>query len=638
MSTLNLDNASIISSNSRSNFLGDSFNINRVETISIRGFIDNRPDRADGAHDMLGVREVFGEITTMLANNDDYWTDNLIINGHDYGKGRVISLEFSSSSETRNSMINLGEYNTTIEIYHKGDLDSWLGSEGGRFGHHYPTKAQMEAANPEYIRDFNFDANFNQMPGENQVTENFSISYLGAGTGLNFGPLFDPKENARTLATALLSHSSGHLYHGASNYGEFSFTSGAVNPQPYSYVVTGDWSEEYDDINLRYNFSRTMLLLPPSRANAPYGVKHTRTLNFDQNGNINVTEKGNVKGYIDPSASHASGAAWAANRGIEAEIQHSYAGCVSTFERYTGFARDDINGGSLPATVNFPLNSIAIEMGKSIDSGAGVGDYTVTYTNNQRLSGLFINDWNQTATYDEENNIVIKENGTLREYPSTINLTRAGYTAPKRPNHYAGGHAQQYSTLSTSITNRAKEFYDKFADRMGISSCSDKNNLNLINESMEYFFWGPDFTYSKTYSDDPSILSDADATSVGWKKVSVVQENSLTIPMSKEYLIPRQGIDGELVQVMDQMSLGTLTVNVQASQKAPQTYFTDNTPPNDAIKKLVTEYALPVLRSFPGSTKVKIKEIWISDLNYSFNSDYDCNLVVTANYTSENYL
>ena len=108
--------------------------------------------------------------------------------------------------------------------------------------------------------------------------------------------------------------------------------------------------------------------------------------------------------------------------------------------------------------------------------------------------------------------------------------------------------------------------------------------------------------------------------------------------MSKEYLIPRQGIDGELVQVMDQMSLGTLTVNVQASQKAPQTYFTDNTPPNDAIKKLVTEYALPVLRSFPGSTKVKIKEIWISYLNYSFNSDYDCNLVVTANYTSENYL
>ena len=633
MSTLNLDNASLISSNSRSNFLGDGFNINRAETISIRGFIDNRPDRAGNAHDMLGVREVFGEITTMLANNEDYWTSNLIINGHDYGKGRVVSLEFSSSPGTKDNMINLGEYSATIEIYHKGDLDSWLGSEGGRFGHHYPTKTQMEAANPEYIRDFNFDASFNQMPDENQVTENFSISYLASG---GIGD-FDPKQNARTLATALLSHSSGHLYHGASNYGEFSFTSGSVSPQPYSHVVTGDWSEEYDDINLRYNFSRTMLLLPPSRVDAPYGVKHTRTLDFDQNGNIKVTEKGNVKGYIAPSASHASGAAWAANRGIEAEIQNSYTNCVSTFDRYTGFARDDINGGSLPATVNFPLNSIPIEVGRSIDSGAGVGDYTVTYTNNQRLSGLFINDWNQTASYDEENNIIIKENGTLREYASTINLTRAGYTAPKRPTH-PSPYAVQYSTLSTSVENRSKEFYDKFAERMGISSCSDKNNLNLTNESMEYFFWGPDFTYSKTYSDDPSILSDADAASVGWKKVAVVQENTLTIPMSKEYLIPRQGVNGELVQIMGQMSLGTLTINVQASQKAPQTYFIDNAPPDAEIRNLVTKYVLPVLHNFPGSTKIKIREMWISDLTYSFNSDYDCNLVATANYTSENWV
>ena len=153
MSTLDLSNASFLSVNSQSRFLGDNLNVSRVETISVRGFIDKRTDNDD----YIGVREVLGEISSMLANNDDYWTDNLIINGHTYGKGRVTALNFSSSPDGTTNMVNLGEYTATIEIYKQGDLFGLSQNESGILGHHYPTKTAMQNARHEYLQNFSFN-------------------------------------------------------------------------------------------------------------------------------------------------------------------------------------------------------------------------------------------------------------------------------------------------------------------------------------------------------------------------------------------------------------------------------------------------------------------------------------------------
>ena len=609
MSTLNLSNASFLSVNSESNFVGE-LNVNRVETLSVRGFIDKRT----GNDDYAGVREVLTEIVSMLANNDDYWVSDLTINGHNYGKGRVTSLNFDSSPGTLDNMITLGEYSATIEIYKQGDLFGLAESESGILGHHYPTQAAMRSARHEYLQDFSFNTTWDDSNGDVSVNENVAISYISGDAA------FNPKVAARNLANSLLGYSSGHL--------SGSPMPGGWGKPDNTQCVTGNYSEEYDDINLNYNFGRTITFYGNKTA-CPYQVKSSRNLSFDQNGNIEITEKADIFGTsLGPGymGANKSGNAWGANEGMRTELGNSYSRCNTMFNNYTGLANQS-------AKNVFSLSSTPIEIGKSIDSGAGVGSFTVRYTNNQRLSGSFINEWNQSATFDQQNNVQIVENGTIREFAPS-----ATYEAHKRPDFNAGSYGNHYNTLTTSAENRAKEFYDKFVERVGIDGCSNKNNLKLIEENREQFFFGPNFSYSKTYSDDPSVLSDADAASLGWKRVEVVQENSVPIANSKEYLIPRQGVNGELVQIMDQVSLGTLTINIQASQRAPQNYLLDNAPPDTAIKKLVDNYALPAAHALPGQMSTKVKEMWVSDVNYSFNSQYDCNLVVTISYTVENYL
>ena len=74
MSTLNLSNASFLSVNSESNFVGE-LNVNRVETLSVRGFIDKRT----GNDDYAGVREVLTEIVSMLARRSLFRAANLLL-------------------------------------------------------------------------------------------------------------------------------------------------------------------------------------------------------------------------------------------------------------------------------------------------------------------------------------------------------------------------------------------------------------------------------------------------------------------------------------------------------------------------------------------------------------------------------
>jgi len=639
MSTLNLSNASFLSTNSQSNFLGDNLDISRIETISIRGFIDKRTDNDDH----VGVREVFSEITSLLANNDDYWTDNLIINGRNYGKGRVTSLSFNSSPGATDNMVTLGQYSATIEIYKQGDLFGLAENEPGILGHHYPTKTALQSARHEYLENFAFNTTWNEDGPNVSVNESVSISYLSGDSS------FNPKLAARELANSLLGYSTGHLSTAGSYVSHASLSSAGRGSE----CATGDYSEEYDDINLKYNFGRRITWYGSGGHGlttvygCKYMIKHSRDLNYDENGNVEVTEKGNIFGLADSdgyaASADRSGKAWGANEGIRIELNKSYGRCNGMFNNYTGLANQE-------AKNVFSLNTNPIERGKTLDSGAGVGSYTVKYTNKQRLSGTagnnnFINEWRQVATFDADNNVQIIENGTIKEWQHH----GSPYSSHKRADFNAGGYGNFYNTLTTSANNRAGEFYDRFVERIGIDGCSNKNNLKLIEENREQFFFGPEFSYTKTYSDDPTILSDADAALIGWKQVKVVKEISVPVAMSKEYLIPRQGINGELVQIMDQMSLGTLTINIQAAQKGPQDWFslrpTDFGPLTagyvtleQALKNLVDYYVLPVAHAFPGLSKTKIREMWISDVNYNFNSEYDCNLVVTINYTVENYL
>ena len=105
MEVLTFRNASLLSYDVENNFIGGgSFNINSIRKISIEGYIDSRVDNSD----FEGVRETFQEINTTITNGHDYVFEDLVINGVNYGRGRVTSLSFSSEASTTANQVRIG--------------------------------------------------------------------------------------------------------------------------------------------------------------------------------------------------------------------------------------------------------------------------------------------------------------------------------------------------------------------------------------------------------------------------------------------------------------------------------------------------------------------------------------------------
>ena len=129
---LDFSDATVLGYNVQFEFLGDqSYNHRKVISLQIQGYLteglrqvvgyddDNKSIRRNN---LVGVRENFRKINEQIDNAGDYWDDDLIINGTNWGRGRITSLSFDSSPGTTTDMIRVGSYTADVEVYKEGDL------------------------------------------------------------------------------------------------------------------------------------------------------------------------------------------------------------------------------------------------------------------------------------------------------------------------------------------------------------------------------------------------------------------------------------------------------------------------------------------------------------------------------------
>jgi len=94
---LDFTNASLLGYNVINEFLGEAGkNHRKIIALNIEGFIDDgqRADKLEQRALPDGVSENYAKIREQIANGDDYWDSNIVVNGKNFGRGRVLSLDF----------------------------------------------------------------------------------------------------------------------------------------------------------------------------------------------------------------------------------------------------------------------------------------------------------------------------------------------------------------------------------------------------------------------------------------------------------------------------------------------------------------------------------------------------------------
>ncbi len=561
--TIDFINASFMSVSFENQFLGDEiFHFRGVKNISIKGLIDSRNNT-----DYLGVSQSITEIQSIISNGNDYIADSLVVNGVNLGKGRITSLKFE-----RENPVRIGEYSVEIQIPYTGDLSNLNGE------YYNGVKAAITDNRNDLLEDLSesFDFNIGE-DGGYEYSHDISIKYI-TGFGAN------PITLAKSLASSLFNTSPAF---------------GFINTQ-YSgfYNAPGReyFTEDYDLVNYSFNFGKKLSLLDPS--GPLYTLHNSRSLDLDSDGNINVSEQGEVKGLASPFDGNAL-------IGANTEITNSFSRCNTFFNKFIGFTT-----GSF-----YALNSTALTVGKEINSAEGKVGYNVSYTNNPKINvSGFIHEY----TLDYENDILndevkVTEGGTIRNFGNK-SLT------------FGGAGAATFSSVTANSSSRASTFYQGVLSNAGINPDSiNFHPLVLTSTSIEYPKFGGNMSYSKSYSNSTNLRVVGNLN-----KVEISISDNAPIPIKGNFLVPNQK---EIIQDNFQTELGSRNVKITAiKNRLSQNYF-DNPPDITADLNTLKALGLAEMRKIPFQhPNLIIKDIFINDSDYSFSSDGTITLSLSINY------
>ena len=166
---INFQNARLLSYNHRNNFGGgEIFRIGSVKEISVRGFIQVKSKNAD----LQGVKEAQLEIQDFIDVAND-WED-ITINGHNFGKGRVTSINFASDATTFLDNIRFAEFQATIEIPTSTNGDSLYNLRGETYRGVLSSVDRTSSALSDFTESFDFNiGEDNTYSYDHNLTVNF---------------------------------------------------------------------------------------------------------------------------------------------------------------------------------------------------------------------------------------------------------------------------------------------------------------------------------------------------------------------------------------------------------------------------------------------------------------------------------
>ena len=577
---MRITGASLISVNNTSEFFGEeTARYRNVKTIEVEGFI--LQDNKKIFHDIESVSGVVsGKVNKIIeaVNNFESITERIYINNVDYGSGKITSLSFPNSVDSKESDIFVGSFGISLEFYSQGDTTA--------------VNAAFDSVTiPSIDLLQNFSESFEASLDEDK-TYNFNHSIdinYASGYSTVDGAVIDPVANAKTLANNIYNQTlSSFNMLVPDSYGN------------YNSAAKSRFTEFYSQISHDCNFSRSFKLYQSGDPSNLYSAKIIHSFEQDDIGILSVTEQAEIEGRANDVNQMVDNCKSA----INTELAKSYNRCSTVYDAYKSILVDGTYGQSL---INTKLN-----LEKSLDFGGGTASYSVKYSDDLGVSSAE-QITERTISVDKKEGIIqVSEEASISLQNQKGVLSVADYIA-KIPS-------------SASAKTRCQNVYTKNGYGGTLKSESKSFNLNgLKNASQKKM--GKSLSYTYSFTDDPEVF---DAGTFAKKQVSVND----TMPIQNKTTFKQPNI-GEQVQMGHNTSLASRNVSIQALIRRTAGMDTINSKSNfkttvlSAKTELFNEALTKGFQIFQDNKNLKpldSNEIFPESVTYDFNSNRELNL------------
>lgn len=541
-------------------FLGENFgNYSRVKKITLNGHIDSRSANSD----FSGVSETLSSYSTILQSAHDHTTSQFVINGRNYGKGRVLSVDFSE----KNNPVRMGSFSAEIEIYESGDLLDEMGAAM------YPNlRTALESNKMNLLESFSESFSF-ETPEDSSYsyTHSLDFKYISGEGGVDY------VSQAKQLAAAIINTSTSAI-----DIGYVGGYAGSFDEAIHT-ASRHKFDETYDLTNLEFSFSKKLNAF--SDTTITYTAQHSRSLTKSAEGFIDITENGKILSRTDDFTQ--------AELGLSTITGQAYTRCSDMLTKFGGW-----DGSSSALTLASQYSSF----GKTINKQSNSIEYNITFSNNPTIYTNSIQEYSQSIQEDlKAGTLSISENGTYRPF-GTKNTTFNGISAIN-------------SILDVDVPARIASAYSNYySDNSEFTTIVSTDNVRRVSHSIEYPKFGQSISYSVDYSVDGKFLN---YITYGLSSVEVqVSDTSPTI-IRKPYNVPNRG---EIVQLGYQTEVGSRSISISA-QKARTGNYLNNPPALGTQIDYLIQQGINEMFSIPRVYREYIiKEIWITNANYDFSS------------------
>ena len=490
---MNFTEAQLLSYSSQNKFLSEGeFRYGSTKMLSIESFIDVRVSNADAS----GVKESQEKLMQAISGAHDF--EKIIVNGHDFGYGRITSIDSESAQSWDINQIRMGKHTFGIEISDSGE-NNLYNMTGDYF------TGLKEKFSKHHLLE-NFDENFSfNFEGGDAYSYDHSVSakyFSGA-------EVTDPIEEAKSLAEGIFEQDPSFGFLSSQKSGFYHLDGKKYFTETYDLQTNNCSFSKHFECKSRYGF------------NDPFSSAITHSLRCDEGGLITVSERGEVVGLDDDGGSELYDSAL---DGMNALIDGSFNRCTGVFSGYSGFYENDYAND---------LNATYLTLQKTLDKTSSNLTYDVSYNNSPGLSGA-IGQHVYTLSLEAANNGVrnVSENGTVSSFASRGEQDPVSlYNSMSIDNNSKYRCGNFYSGI---VTNRRNE-YDFF----------QKDRFNLTESSIDYQCSGKKVSYTKNFTDDPSIIKTNNISKMDISTSDVFKietTNAFFIPNQQKEILHRRGI------------------------------------------------------------------------------------------------
>ncbi len=417
---LNFQNAEILSYSHKPEFLGENLRYKITKDITINGYILN-------LNNLSGISGTYNGINNFLVGATDY--DHIFINNVDFGQGKVTNVSFDNNPTHD---VKYKKYKASLTVYDSGNLFNVL--SGYYSGLNWDNAQILDNFNENFTYNANDDGGYSY---DHSINLRFNSGQNLPDTPIGMAKIFASGFFAACNLTGFLG----------------------IN---YQNNFRKTYQETYNLIDNSVGFREHVDFLNIS---GNYSAKFTHQLQINENGIVNVSENGEIKGLYDPLIQSMQS-------GLAAELPQSYSRCLDVYSGYGVTSLNNLN--SNPINKNIVLNNFE-----------GLATYSIGYSNDPKYQTFYIWDYTTTIDRSEDRVYTIAEQGRIDGIGRPL--------LDKYPNALSG-----YAIVRTGISNRIGMTYS------GANPYPLKLNQISLTESRAPH--AGNIGYSAVYTDDITLF------------------------------------------------------------------------------------------------------------------------------------